>query len=103
MDPLAGPGLLKSDELSMYVIPRGNAQICDLQPSQFTSYFQSLTEHFDLVLVDSPPVNVITDVQILAASCDATCRWCARVFDHQQEPSKRPSKSFNRSDLSAPC
>lgn len=63
--------LLRSEELSMYIIPRGNAQVSDLQPTQFSAYFRNLAEQFDLVLVDSPPVNLITDVQILAASCDA--------------------------------
>ncbi len=71
--------LLKSEELSFHVIPRGNAQICDLQPSQFDAYFQQLAGRYDLVLVDTPPVNVITDVQIMAASCDAIL-LIARAF-----------------------
>jgi len=71
--------LLKSEELSLHVIPRGNAPICDLQPSQFNAYFRHLTEQFDLVLVDSPPVNIITDVQIIAGSCDAVL-LIARAF-----------------------
>jgi protein-tyrosine kinase len=71
--------LLKSEELSMHVIPRGNAHICDLQPSQFNAYFRHLAEQFDLVLVDTPPVNLITDAQIMAASCDAIL-LIARAF-----------------------
>jgi capsular exopolysaccharide synthesis family protein len=71
--------LLKSEELSMHVIPRGNAHICDLQPSQFNAYFRQLAEQFDLVLVDTPPVNLITDAQIMAASCDAVL-LVARAF-----------------------
>ncbi len=71
--------LLKSDELSLHVIPRGNAVVSDLQPSHFSTYFRSLAEQFDLVLVDSPPVNLITDVQIMAASCDAVL-LIARAF-----------------------
>jgi protein-tyrosine kinase len=71
--------LLKSEELSMHVIPRGNAHICDLQPSQFNAYFRHLAEQFDLVLVDTPPVNLITDAQIMAASCDAVL-LIARAF-----------------------
>jgi protein-tyrosine kinase len=71
--------LLKSDELSMCVIPRGNAQVNDLHPSQFSVYFRHLADQFDLVLVDSPPVNIITDVQIMAASCDAVL-LVARAF-----------------------
>jgi capsular exopolysaccharide synthesis family protein len=63
--------LLKSEDLSLCVLPRGNAQICDLHPGQFDACFRPLAEHFDLVLVDTPPVNLVTDVQIMAASCDA--------------------------------
>lgn len=71
--------LLKSEELSMHVIPRGNAQVSDLQPSHLSVHLRPLAEQFDLVLVDSPPVNVITDVQIIAASCDAIL-LVARAF-----------------------
>ena len=28
-------------------------------------------ERYDLVLVDSPPVNVVTDAQLMASGCDA--------------------------------
>jgi tyrosine-protein kinase Etk/Wzc len=38
-----------------------------------------LGEHFDMILVDSPPVNLITDTQLLAASCDAVL-LVARAF-----------------------
>jgi protein-tyrosine kinase len=71
--------LLKSEELSFHIIPRGNAQICDLQPAHFEQYFRQLSAQYDLVLVDTPPVNLITDVQIMAASCDAIL-LIARAF-----------------------
>jgi len=38
-----------------------------------------MTEEFDLVLVDSPPVNLITDAQLLAGHCDAVL-LVARAF-----------------------
>ena len=38
-----------------------------------------MTEQYDLVLVDTPPVNLIADVQLLAASCDAVL-LIARAF-----------------------
>jgi protein-tyrosine kinase len=71
--------LLYSEEFSLHVIPRGNAQVSDLDPSHFSEYFRYLAEQFDLVLVDTPPVNLITDVQIIAASCDAVL-LIARAF-----------------------
>jgi capsular exopolysaccharide synthesis family protein len=74
-----GQAIVKSDELSLHVMPRGNAQVYDLHPDQFGPYFRQLAEHYDLVLVDTPPVNLITDVQIMAASCDAIL-LIARAF-----------------------
>ena len=71
--------VLQSDEIPMHCIVRGNSQIPDLHSSQLNSHFQRMTEQFDLVLVDSPPVNLITDVQLLAASCDAVL-LVARAF-----------------------
>ena len=38
-----------------------------------------MTRHFDLVLVDSPPVNLIADAQMLANSCDGVL-LVARAF-----------------------
>jgi protein-tyrosine kinase len=71
--------ILRSDELPFHVIPRGNAHICDLHSSHFEGYFRQLSAQYDLVLVDTPPVNLITDVQIMAASCDAIL-MIARAF-----------------------
>jgi capsular exopolysaccharide synthesis family protein len=74
-----GEVILKSDDLSLHVMPRGNAQVYDLHPDHFSPYFRQLAEQYDLVLVDTPPVNLITDVQIMAASCDAIL-LIARAF-----------------------
>jgi protein-tyrosine kinase len=71
--------LLKSEELSLHVIPSGNAQVSDLESSQFSRHFRNLAEQFDLVLVDTPPVNLVTDVQMIAESCDAVL-LIARAF-----------------------
>ena len=71
--------VLKSPNLPMHFIVRGNSLVPDLQSSHFHSHFQRMGEEFDLVLVDSPPVNAITDVQLLAGSCDAVL-LVARAF-----------------------
>jgi len=71
--------VLHSDDLPMDFIVRGNSQVSDLHKSQFHSHFRKLVEQFDLVLVDSPPVNLVTDVQLWAASCDAVL-LVARAF-----------------------
>ena len=71
--------VLNSDDLPIHFIVRGNSQVSDLHTSQFHSHFRKLVEQFDLVLVDSPPVNLVTDVQLWAASCDAVL-LVARAF-----------------------
>ena len=71
--------VLRSEEVPMHFIVRGNSQVPDLHSSMLNPHFQKMAEQFDLVLVDSPPVNLITDVQVLAGSCDAVV-LVARAF-----------------------
>ena len=71
--------VLKSDQVPMHFMVRGNAQVHDMHPSHFASHFQRLGEAFDLVLVDSPPANLLVDVQMLAANSDAVL-MVARAF-----------------------
>jgi capsular exopolysaccharide synthesis family protein len=71
--------VLRSDHVPMHFMVRGNAQVHDMHPSHFANHFQKLGEAFDLVLVDSPPVNLLVDVQMLAANTDAVL-LVARAF-----------------------
>ena len=71
--------ILKSSNLPMHFIMRGNSLLPDLHASHFSNHFRKIAEHYDLVLVDSPPVNALTDVQLLAASTDAVL-LIARAF-----------------------
>jgi len=71
--------VLESPDLPMHFILRGNSQAHDLESSHYAGSFQKMAELYDLVLVDSPPVNVITDAQLLAANCDAVL-LVARAF-----------------------
>ena len=71
--------LLRSNDIPMQFIVRGTAEVPELQSCQLDKHFRKMTERFDLVLVDSPPVNLIADVQMLAASCDAVL-LVARAF-----------------------
>ncbi len=50
-----------------------------LHSPQLGKQLRRLSEQFDLVLVDSAPVNLITDTQLLAGSCDAVL-LVARAF-----------------------
>jgi capsular exopolysaccharide synthesis family protein len=63
--------VLQSSAIPMHFMVRGNSKVSDMRASQLQSHFQKLSSQYDLILVDSPPVNLMADVQILAASCDA--------------------------------
>jgi capsular exopolysaccharide synthesis family protein len=65
--------VLKSDAIPIHLIGCGTSKTPAgelLQSGELSRQFQKMTEQFALVLVDSPPVNLITDAQLLAGSCD---------------------------------
>lgn len=63
--------VLKSESIPMHFMVRGNSRVSDAHASQFSVHFRKLAECFDLVIVDSPPVNLLADVQLLGSCCDA--------------------------------
>jgi capsular exopolysaccharide synthesis family protein len=74
--------VLKSDDGPLHFLVRGTSSTAPaelLHSMDLRKHFQRMGELFDLVLVDSPPVNLITDTQLLAASCDAVL-LIARAF-----------------------
>lgn len=69
-------------ELPMYFMTSGTSQRPAgelLTSSVLRDSIREMTRHFDLVLVDSPPVNLIADAQMLANSCDGVL-LVARAF-----------------------
>jgi len=87
--------LFKSDKIPMHFVVRGNSQVPDLHTSQLQSHFQRMTEQYDLVLVDTPPVNLIADVQLLAASCDAVL-LVARAFSTTRKALEKAVQELHR-------
>jgi protein-tyrosine kinase len=74
--------VLKCDEIPVYFMVRGSAATPPaelLHSSRLVPQLRKMTEHFSLVLVDSPPVNLVADAQLLAAGCDAVL-LVARAF-----------------------
>lgn len=63
--------VLHAPGIPMHFMVRGNSRVTDVHASQFDVHFRKLGEHFDLVIVDSPPVNLLADVQLLAGACQA--------------------------------
>jgi non-specific protein-tyrosine kinase len=74
--------VLKSEDLPLHFIVGGTSKVPSselLNSPELGSHLRRLAEQFDLVLVDSSPVNMIADAQLLAANCDAVL-LVARVF-----------------------
>jgi capsular exopolysaccharide synthesis family protein len=72
----------KSDQLGLHFVGRGKSERPPaelLQSVRLRSQLQSIAGYFNLVLVDSAPVNLVADAQLLAAGCDAVL-MVARAF-----------------------
>jgi len=67
--------ICKPSDLPVSLILRGNSKSSSaelLHSPQMGLHLREMAKLFDLVLVDSPPVNIVADAQLLAASCQAT-------------------------------
>lgn len=74
--------IFKSENFPLYVMVAGTSERPSaelLTSPRLPELIRRMSQHFDLVLVDSPPVNLITDAQMLASSCDAIL-LVARAF-----------------------
>jgi protein-tyrosine kinase len=72
----------RCDELPIHFMARGTSEKQPaelLHSSKLSSHLRRLAEHFDLVLVDSSPVNLVTDAHVMAECCDAVL-LVARAF-----------------------
>jgi capsular exopolysaccharide synthesis family protein len=74
--------ILKSSDTPMHFMVRGNSKSSPgelLHSPRLGEHFRQIASEFSLVLIDSPPVNLIADAQLLARSCDALL-LIARAF-----------------------
>jgi capsular exopolysaccharide synthesis family protein len=75
--------VLQCRDVPLSFVLRGNSQLPAAELLHSTAplrdVFHSMTEAYDLVVVDSSPVNLITDAQLLAENCDAVL-VVARAF-----------------------
>jgi len=86
---------LHAEGIPMDFIVRGNSQNTDLDATHLRGQFQRLSELYDLVLVDSAPVNLLADVQLLAAACDAVL-LVARAFSTTQKAFEKAVHDLSR-------
>jgi capsular exopolysaccharide synthesis family protein len=83
--------ILKCDEFPVHFVLRGNSKspAAELLNSRaLSTQFRRMGEQYPLVLVDSPPVNLMTDTQLLASSTDAVL-LIARALHTTQTALKR--------------
>jgi protein-tyrosine kinase len=74
--------ILKCDTLPINFMMRGNAKLSPaelLQSPLLGEQIRKLSEHFDLVLIDSPPATMFADTKLLASVCDGIL-LVARAF-----------------------
>ena len=74
--------ILQCDDTNAKFLLRGNSKIppAELLHSQrLSGEFRHFSNYFDMVLIDSAPLNLITDAQLLATQCDAVL-LVARAF-----------------------
>jgi len=79
-DPLQDPtlGLVRVDE-NLFVLRSGGRSKSPtelLEKPVFTQFLASLKRHFDLVIVDSPPVGAVTDALLIAERTDEVIYVC---------------------------
>jgi capsular exopolysaccharide synthesis family protein len=81
----------KSDELPIHFVGSGTSSTPAgelLHSPQITNHFRVMAEQFDLVLIDSPPANLVTDAHLLASGCDAVL-LVARAFSTTRKQLER--------------
>ena len=91
----------KSGQIPFWYVTCGNSQLpapelLALESSRWPPLVKKMREHFDLILVDSPPVSLVADAQLLAAGCEAVL-LVARAFYTSRESLKKASQDFRTS------
>jgi capsular exopolysaccharide synthesis family protein len=80
--------VFRSSDLPVWFVTRGNSRVSPaelLHSPQVGLQLREMAKRFDLVLVDSPPVNLVADAQLLAASCESVLLVVRACFTTQAE------------------
>ena len=90
--------VLRSGAIPFHVVAMGTSELSPpelVHSSRWPSQSRELSEHFDLMIVDSAPVNLVADAQLLAAGCDASL-LVARSFRTSREAFENLRREFQR-------
>lgn len=90
--------VLKSAEIPFHFMGRGSSKLPApelLHTGLQLNYLDKISKHFDLVLVDSPPVSLVADPQLLAGFCDAVL-FVARAFHTSRTALQKLARDFQQ-------
>jgi capsular exopolysaccharide synthesis family protein len=88
--------IFRCDGLPLYFVMRGNSKSRAaelLNSPKLAEHMRNLGEGFDLMLVDSAPINLVTDAQLLAGSCDAVA-LLARAFSTSRKSLEKAAQDL---------
>ncbi len=88
--------VLKSDEFPLHFVLSGTSVTSPaelLQSDRLRTQLRRMSEEFSLILVDSPPVNLLTDTQLLAGSCDSVL-LVTRAFRSKQKSLEKAAQDL---------
>lgn len=80
--------LYETNIVGEYIVPAGHDVLNSMQLLsnwRFSDLMKQLTNVFDYVIVDAPPVGVIVDAAMIARACDGTVFVVAEGFTSKQE------------------
>jgi polysaccharide biosynthesis transport protein len=89
--------ILGSDNTPLRFMVRGKSKISPaelLHSPRLSSHLRRMAEYFDLVLIDSAPLSLVTDAQLLATHCDAVI-LSARVFQTTRKSLEQSAGELN--------
>jgi capsular exopolysaccharide synthesis family protein len=90
--------VLKSSAIPFHVMALGHSKLSPpelVHSSRWPNQSREISQHFDLVIVDSAPVSLVADAQLLAAGCD-TVLLVARAFRTSRDAFEKLRREFQR-------
>jgi capsular exopolysaccharide synthesis family protein len=93
--------IVKLGEVPVSFVLRGSLRLSPgelLHSARLPNLMHELTDVFDLVLVDSPPVNLFADAQLLASCCDRVL-LVARAFSTSCKALEEASRALTPNQL----
>jgi capsular exopolysaccharide synthesis family protein len=88
----------KCGDLPLSIMPAGTSEVPAaelLHSGRLSSKLAEMSAAFDLVLIDTPPVNLLTDAQVLAEHCDAVL-LVVRAFAATQKAVEKAAAEIAR-------